>query len=228
MDFVLLHGTGQSTAGWALLTDALARRGHRTFVVDFPVDQPDLLAEDYARIAADQLDGATDEPVVLAHSGAGLLLPAVADTLHARHLVWLTAAIPDFVGKASFADEIRANGADIASDEWREFSNIAIDDPVAAAYFVYHDCDLATLRWALTTRRLFYPAAVYAAVPPPAPSVPSIAVVARHDRTLRPDWLRRTARERLGVAPIELDGGHAPHVSRPDELAGILVSHSVG
>jgi hypothetical protein len=31
------------------------------------------------------------------------------------------------------------------------------------------------------------------------------------------------ARERLGVEPIELPSGHCPNVSRPDQLAEILV-----
>jgi hypothetical protein len=32
----------------------------------------------------------------------------------------------------------------------------------------------------------------------------------------------KVARERLGIEPIEIDGGHFPHVSRPVLLADIL------
>jgi hypothetical protein len=32
----------------------------------------------------------------------------------------------------------------------------------------------------------------------------------------------KVARARLGVEPVEIDGGHLPHVSRPDLLADIL------
>jgi hypothetical protein len=32
------------------------------------------------------------------------------------------------------------------------------------------------------------------------------------------------AHERLGVAPIEIEGGHSPFLARPAELAGILVA----
>jgi pimeloyl-ACP methyl ester carboxylesterase len=34
--------------------------------------------------------------------------------------------------------------------------------------------------------------------------------------------MRRTARERLGVEAVEIDAGHCPHVSRPDEVAAII------
>lgn len=53
---------------------------------------------------------------------------------------------------------------------------------------------------------------------------PSAYVLCREDRTVRPDWSRSAATQLLGVDPIELPGGHCPHVSRPAELASILVS----
>jgi hypothetical protein len=81
---------------------------------------------------------------------------------------------------------------------------------VIAAYFAFHDCDLETLRWATTTMRLFYPEAAYAEPPSARPTVPSTFVLPRHDRTLRPEWMRTVARERLEVEPIEVDGGHFP------------------
>jgi pimeloyl-ACP methyl ester carboxylesterase len=222
MDYVLLHGTAQSAAGWDRLVAALEDRGHRAFVIDFPVDQPDLLAADYARIAVSQVPAAVREPVVLAHSGAGLLLPAVANSIGAGRLGWIAAVVPDFDGGTSFTDQITAASAEIAHDEWREFGRLSTDDPVFAAYFAFHDCDLQTLRWGLSTMRLFFPEAVYAESPPARPPMPSMFVLPQQDRTLRPSWLRRIARERLGVEPIEIPGGHFPHVSRPHALADIL------
>jgi hypothetical protein len=78
MDFVLVHGTTQSPAGWQPLARELALRGHKAFTVDLPTDQPTLGAEDYARLANAQVSGSVEAPVVVAHSGAGLLLPAIA------------------------------------------------------------------------------------------------------------------------------------------------------
>ncbi|HVW40210.1 MAG TPA: alpha/beta hydrolase [Amycolatopsis sp.] len=220
MDYVLLHGTTQSPEGWGRLATALQDRGHRALCVDFPTDQPDLPAARYARIAAEQVHA--DNPVVVAHSGAGLLLPAVAGALGASRLVWLAAAVP---GPVSFREEIQDHGDEMATPEWRGAGPELLDDPVAAAYFLFHDCDLATLRWALTTRRLFYPAAVYdERVTGDRP--PSTFVLPTADRTLRPTWLARTARERLGVDPVEIDAGHCPHVSVPDRLAEIIASQA--
>jgi hypothetical protein len=35
-------------------------------------------------------------------------------------------------------------------------------------------------------------------------------------------WARNAARDRLGIDPIEIEGGHSPFLSRPRELAGLL------
>lgn len=45
--------------------------------------------------------------VVVAHSAAGLLLPALARHLDARHQVWLAAAVADHAGRRSLLAEIR-------------------------------------------------------------------------------------------------------------------------
>lgn len=221
MDYVL-HGTAQAAVGWQRLINVLEGRGHQTFTVDFPADQPRLLAHDYAGIAATQVGRAARDPIVVAHSGAGLLLPTVAEAVGASHLLWLAAAVPDFAGGTSFAEQLQTSASDIAGREWRSFGRLSTEDPVVAAYFGFHDCDLETLRWAITTMRLFYPEAVYRQPAPPRPVMPSTFVLPRHDRTLRPDWMRKIARERLGVEPIEVDGGHFPHVSRPHQLAEIM------
>jgi hypothetical protein len=149
----------------------VGRRPRRSWPSDvrgrLSTDQPGLLADDYAGIAVAQIGAAAHEPGVVAHSGAGLLLSAVADALRAGHLVWLAAAVPDYAGGVSFAEQIQESASDIASEEWISFGRLSTEDPVVAAYFGFHDCDLETLRWAVTTTRMFYPEAVYAQAPPP-------------------------------------------------------------
>jgi pimeloyl-ACP methyl ester carboxylesterase len=220
-DFVLLHGTTQSPLGWERLVVALRQRGHAAHAVDLPTDAPGLLAEDYARVIRGQVPGEVVAPIVVAHSGSGLLLPA-ARGLAARHQVWPAAVVPDRHGGRSLLDEVRTGPTAIFNAEW--LGQNPVDDPGLATYFLFHNCDLATLRWALTTLRLFNPQAAYQEVPRPEawPAIPTTCVVATEDRTIRPDWLRRVARERLGVQPLEVPGGHCPHVSRPDLMADLL------
>ena len=93
-----------------------------------------------------------------------------------------------------------------------------------ALEFVFHDCPPERLEWALSTRLLFY---AKGAMEEPCPlrawpDVPAGYVVCADDRTITPAWQRKAAREWLGVEPIEIPGGHSPHVSRPEMLADAL------
>jgi hypothetical protein len=47
-------------------------------------------------------------------------------------------------------------------------------------------------------------------------------VLCRDDHATNPAWQRTAATERLGVDPVELDGGHSPMLSRPAELSDVL------
>jgi pimeloyl-ACP methyl ester carboxylesterase len=51
------------------------------------------------------------------------------------------------------------------------------------------------------------------------PEVPTRFLLCRDDRLLPADFLRRVVRERLGIVPDEIDGGHCVALSRPKELA---------
>lgn len=224
MDFLLVHGSTQSPGSWGRLAELLTARGHRVVAVDLPVDTPELRAADYAAIAADQAAG-LDQPVAVAHSLGGVLLPAIAEAVRARHLVWLAALLPDIAGGRSVLDMIAADSAQMFTPEWHTWQEDVVSAPAISAYFLFHDCDVATLRWVLPYLRLFQPRAALVEPPPAAPSAPSTFVVPDEDRTLRPDWMRAAAVQRLGATVVDVPGGHCPQVSQPDRIADLL--HSV-
>jgi pimeloyl-ACP methyl ester carboxylesterase len=216
-DFILIHSTGEAPACWQRLSAALELHGHRTHPVDLPVDRPELLAADYANIMREQV-GHVAEPIVLAHSASGTLLSDASKALNARHRVWLAAWVPN--PHASLLEEVRSNPTEAFNPDW--IGKDPIKDSSVAINFLYHDCDKATIDWALTTRRLFMPSAVYNQRIALDHDIPSSYIVASGDRTIRPDWQRRMARERLRIEPIEIATGHCPHVSDPEHLAQLL------
>ena len=144
-------------------------------------------------------------------------------TAHAVELMsdpgLLAAWVPD--PEASFVEDTNRHLRAAFHPDW--IGKDPTEDDAVAAAFLYHDTDEATLEWALSTRRLFLPLGVFGQRLPLAPEIPSTYIVAAHDRTIRPEWQRRMARERLGVEPVELASGHCPNVSQPDRLAALLV-----
>ncbi len=89
---------------------------------------------------------------------------------------------------------------------------------------MFNDCDDATMDWALTTVRLWMPQPAYDEVTPLEawPDIPSTYVLGTQDRIINQAWARRAALTRLGQSPVELDTGHCPQNSKPDEVAHIL------
>jgi len=221
MDFLLVHGSTQGPGGYDRLAAALQSRGHHTVAVDLPVDRPEWTVAQYAEVARGQGAQLTEPVVVVVvHSAAGVVAPAIAAAVGARHVAWLGAVVPD-PGR-SVMDELAADPSMFGA-EWHDWTGDLAGAPAETAYFLFHDCDLATLRWALSTTRLWPVRSLFEAPGTPLTDLPpSTVVVPSEDRTLAPEWMRRVARDRLKTDPVDVPGGHCPHVSRPEQLAALL------
>jgi alpha/beta hydrolase family protein len=216
-DYVLLHSTGQAASGWDRVAASLREKGAVVHTMDLPND-PMLHAQDFAGILAEAFNG-VEPPVVVAHSGAGPLLPAAATALGARLQVWLAAWVPH--EELTFMQDVREHLGEAFDPGWVGKDPIADDD--VAQEFLYHDCDGETVAWALSTRREFYPEGAYNERIALNTDVASVYISAIRDRTILPTWQERMARERLGVEPITIDSGHCPNVSQPRELGNLLL-----
>jgi hypothetical protein len=216
--FLLVHGTSQSPAGWLLFANELADLGHTVEVVDLAPFGVDLSSAGYAAAVAAAVDNRA--VVVVAHSGSGLLLPAIASATGAVAQVYLAAGIPD--GSRSLVNELADDATVMVHDDWLGVDPTA--DHEIARHFLFHDCSAAIAEWAIGTVRTFVPIAVYSEVIPLAPEIPAVAIVPDRDRTLRTEWMIAAARDRLGVEPIVVPGGHCPYVSRPADLAMVVTS----
>jgi hypothetical protein len=105
-----------------------------------------------------------------------------------------------------------------------------------------HDEAIAAAGWAGQPLEALFlhdvPAEVRATVAPPRdqtstlfeepwplaawPDVPTRFLLCRDDRFFPAGWLRAVVRERLGIEPVEVPGGHCAFLSRPGELAEAL------
>jgi pimeloyl-ACP methyl ester carboxylesterase len=216
---LLIHGTTQSPEGWGLLVEELKALGHSAVTTDLALFGDALSVTGYADAVAAELSEESVD-VAVAHSGAGLLLPAMASAVNAKLQAYLAAFIPD--RSRSLIDELDDDAAAMFHEDW-----IGVDptaDPSTARHFLFHDCKPDVAAWAMTTLRLFIPRSVYSAQVPLAPAIPAVVVVPDKDRTLRTEWMVEASRERLGVEPTIIGGGHCPHVSQPRRVATILES----
>lgn len=245
MRFVLVHGGFHAAWCWERTIAELRTLGHDAVAVDLPghgarVDEDSTLANRRDTIVS-ALAGADGEPAVLVgHSGGGFDATLAADARPdlVRHIVYLAAALPR-EGRTYPEAMAMRDGADDLGDEFdgdvgEMLGYLRFDDDGAMWFadfdgawkYFYHDCDEATARWAfdrLGPERFGDTTVTPVSVPTFwAAELPRSFVVCEQDRSM-PRWLADTVARRLGVDQLSIDASHSPFLSRPRELAELLV-----
>ncbi|MET4637424.1 alpha/beta hydrolase [Mycetocola sp. 2940] len=203
--FALIHGGGSTAWDWHLVLPILARAGHSPIAVDLPIDDDGADLDDYARTVAAVVGSARDV-IVVGHSLGGFTAPLVCDKVDAIGLVYLAAMIP--APGESFTD-------------W--WANTGYDEDVDdSAFFTGVPDDLA--REARSRER--EQRGEWMSRPWPAPRhplVPTRVLLCRDDAFFPAPFQRRQARERLGLEPVEISGGHYAALGAPQAVATALL-----
>ena len=208
--FVLLHGAGSDSWYWHLVAPELRARGHDTVAVDLPCDDDTAGLAEYTDAVVDAIGDRTDL-VLVGQSMAGFTAPLVCERVPVTLMVLVAAMVPS-------PDEV-------VGDWW---ANTGHQMPMAGEEFdpvtvFLHDVPLELHAESMRhvrdqSGRPFedrWPLEGW-------PQVPTRFLLCRDDRFFPADFQRRVVRERLGIVPDEMDGGHLPALSRPEELAARL------
>ncbi len=207
--YVLIHGAGDVGWHWHLVDAELRARGHAVIAMDLPVDDDAAGLSDYADVVVDSVGGGGDV-VVVGHSFGAYVAPLVCERVSARLLILVAPMIP---APGESADEM------FASTGYAGYASPAAEGHDDMAIF-YHDVDPTLAAEALSRGRPQSGAPGREPWPLDAwPRVPTRCLLCRDDRIFPIAWLRPVVRDRLGITPDEIDGGHTPALSRPDELA---------
>lgn len=206
--YVLIHGGAGAASSWDLVPSALSRRGHEAVAMDLPCDDPDAGWSDYVNTVVDAA-GEQSDLVVVAHSVGGFVAPLVCERVPVGMLVLLAGMIPspgetfsDWWTNTGHAREVRLDWEDLDT-----FYNGVPSDLVAA--------DIERGEGRKNVPNEPWPLAAW-------PDVPTKSLLCHDDRVFPPGFMRRVARERLGIEADEMDGGHGAILSHPDELADRL------
>ncbi len=203
--FVLIHGAGDVGWYWHLVAAELENRGHGVVAPDLPCEDDSAGLWDYADAVVDAV-GDRHELVVVAQSFAGFVAPLVCVRIPVELLVLVAGMIP-------------APGE--APGEW--WTNTGYESGAGGGDVIttfYHDVSPALAAEAVERGRGQSETPTREAWPLDSwPDVPTRFLLCRDDRLFAADFLRRVVRERLGIEPDEIDGGHCVALSRPKELA---------
>ena len=214
--FVLIHGGGDVGWYWHLVERELGQRGHDTLAPDLPCDDDSAGLAEYADSVV-QAIGARRGLIVVAQSFGGFTAPLVAAQVPVDMLVLVAGMVPapgeapsDWPANTGF-DEVMRKQAQRYPD----------------ADLVYQDVPPALAGQARRKARDQSDTPGRAPWPLEAwPDVPTRFVLCTEDRFFPPEFMHRVVADRLGIVPDEIVAGHAVALSRPKELANLLVSYS--
>ena len=227
--FVLVHGAYHGGWCWDHLRPELTRRGCAVLAVDLPIDHSAAGAEEYAAAVVTAVPAGAEPVVVVGHSLGGLTIPLLPALIPVKRLVFLCALVPQ-PGLSFDEQHVDMDSGFVPSEAPQANPDGSASWPRAAAIeMFYHDCPLEIASWAAGRLRPQHWTITREVTPLRSwPTTPMTSIVAREDRVVAPDYCRTQARDRLGVESLEIDGGHSPFLSRPVELADMLVRVAVG
>jgi pimeloyl-ACP methyl ester carboxylesterase len=209
--YVLIHGAGDVAWYWHLLDSELRQRGHDVVAMDLPCDDDSAGLSEYADTVVDAIGGRTDL-VVVAQSFGGFTAPLVCDRLPVDLMVMLAAMIP--------------SPGERPEDWWRNTGYESSDKYEDEFAIFYHDVSPDLAAEAMKRGRDQSGTPMEKPWPLNAwPDVRTKVLACRDDRFFPAEFMRRVSRDRLGITPDEIDGGHCIALSRPKELAERLETY---
>jgi pimeloyl-ACP methyl ester carboxylesterase len=208
--FALIHGGGGSAWDWHLVASELRERGHEPVAVDLPSEDTSAGWSEYADTVVDSISE-RPQVIVVGHSLGGFTAPLVCARREVQLLVLVAAMIP--------------SPGELLEDWW---ANVGYEESGFDDVF-YHDVPAELASEARSRERDESAQALRQPWPLKAwPDTPTRYLLLRDDRMFPAVWARRHARERLGIDPDEMDGGHYVTLSRPRELTDRLLDYGGG
>ena len=206
--YVLVHGAGSDAWYWHLVAPRLRALGHDVVAPDLPCDDDAAGLEEYVRVTLDAIGNRRRDLVVVAQSLGSFTGTLVCDRVPVQLLVLVAAMVPR-PGESP--------------REWWANTGHEFPDPFDPEVVFLHDvpADVAAASAAHvreqsgTPMEKPWPLAAW-------PDVPTRFLLCRDDRFFPAEFQRRVVRDRLGIVPDEMSGGHLPALAHPDELVGWL------
>ncbi|MCD2196372.1 alpha/beta hydrolase [Actinomycetospora endophytica] len=223
--FVLIHGASSDSWSFSRLAPVLTASGHTVVAPDLPIADEAAGFEEYVDAVISAIG--TRPPVVLVGASMGAFTAAlVAGRVPTSLLVLLTPMIPapgesigTWFSTTGQGAAVEAYAAELGLDP------AAIDPSVDLRGAFFHDLPADLVAHMEAAGAPVQAGGIFGAPYPLQrwPEVPTRVVAGRDDRMFPLPFVRRLARERLGVEPEVVPAGHLAALGHPQDVATTLL-----
>lgn len=235
--FILIHGAYHGGWCWDAVADRLRNEGHAVETPDLPGHgrDPGWLADqtmpDYVDRISSLVDAASSKVVLVGHSMGGAIATAIANDHpdKIRQIIYLTAYIP--ADGESVGDIVKTDPASFVQVNRVDIEGLAAvslkTDTLADAF--YNDATSRMLGFAEDRIQLQSPIPFrhkFVIDNAELDSTPKAAIICTRDRAISPEHQRMMAIRADCDPIIDIDAGHSPFITRPDDLTRIIIQLS--
>lgn len=236
MRVILVHGAMHGAWCWEHLLPRLRSLGVDATAIDLPGSDGDLAASTlpaYTRAIVEEIDRSDGPVVLVGHSLGGLSITTACEARPTRvaHLVYLAAVVPrnGDSGLSLLSAE--------PSDQIAERLQFAPDGgsfcvaPAARIDMFYHDCDPALAAQAaarLVPQSFEVHRPVVELTAARSGAVPKTYILCTEDRCISTAFQETQIRRNPGIGVRRIAAGHSPFLSRPEELARMIIAITEG
>jgi pimeloyl-ACP methyl ester carboxylesterase len=219
--YVLIHGAGSDSWYWHLVAPMLTAHGHDVVTMDLPCDDDSAGLDEYRDVVLDAIGDRTDL-VLVAQSLGGFTAPLVCERVPVDMMILVAAMVPrpgeppgEWWANTGFEEARRAMAA-------RE--GLSIEGDFDAIETFFHDVPADVTAEAMARGERGQSGTPFEKPWPLAawPDVPTHFILCRDDRFFPAEFQRRVVRDRLGIIPDEMSGGHLPALAHPRELVELI------
>lgn len=229
--FLLLHGALRGAWLWDRLEPLLQKAGARTIALDLPghgkrsKDGEQVNMSAYIRDVENYiLKNDLRDFILVGHSMSGIIISKVAEDMQERirSLVYLAAVVPSN-GEALIDNLPKERRETLLKLEGKVTEIFGTLEAMRPAYFTdltgeeqdFYLKQLTPQPFAIFLEKISFDRF-------PELDIPKTYIMGMRDKSLPPELTRGFAR-RLGVKPLEIEAGHDMMISRPGEVADILL-----
>jgi len=234
--YVLVHGAMRGAWLWDRVVPLMEKVGAKTYALDLPGHgarggsrkgiTTQAYADDVARFIKDK---DLRDVILVGHSMGGIIISKVAEQVPDRlaHLVYLAAAV--LADGQALIETMPPDRGEL----YRKAAAASPDNTIFAPFETLktlHFTDMTDAEKDEWVRKMCpQPFAIFSDAVDLKRfyrlNIPKTYILATQDKGLVPETCRTFA-ARIGCTPIEIEGGHDVMVSRPAEVAGLLLAIS--